>query len=198
LIELLPCSKSARQARSQACYAAAAIVGQSSKPLHTVLNELSADAARDALTRCCGAPRWVSTMLARRPFESTPALYEAAREIWHTLDRADYLAAFEHEPRMGENLSELAKRSPLAARVAAREQARLAQADPETLRSLREDNQRYFAHFGHNFIVSAQGKSAHEIQQLLRGRLTNDPARELELAAEEQSKITALRLARLA
>jgi 2-oxo-4-hydroxy-4-carboxy--5-ureidoimidazoline (OHCU) decarboxylase len=32
---------------------------------------------------------------------------------------------------------------------------------------------------------------------LLRARLTNDPAQELAIAAEEQAKITAIRLAQL-
>jgi len=34
--------------------------------------------------------------------------------------------------------------------------------------------------------------------QALRARLANDPARELTIAMEEQSQITALRLARIA
>ena len=47
------------------------------------------------------------------------------------------------------------------------------------------------------FIVCASGKSAEEILAMLRERLHNDPARELELAAAEQNKITQLRLQKL-
>jgi OHCU decarboxylase len=137
-------------------------------------------------------------MTALRPFESTPALFESARGIWQALERADYLEAFAQQPRIGENLSELAKRFARTASMAAREQAKVARADHATLSTLRELNQRYFERFGYIFIVCATGKSAAEMLELLRARLDNDPTRELEIAAEEQSKITALRLAQLA
>ena len=172
-------------------------MGQSSKPLHASLNELAPDAAREALTVCCGSQRWVTAMMARRPFGSTAALFEVARETWWALDRQDHLEAFQHQPRIGESLSGLAKRFPRSASVVAREHAKVAQADPETLQALREANQRYSERFGYTFIVSATGKSAQQILQVLRERLANDPARELEVAAENQSQIIAMRLARL-
>jgi 2-oxo-4-hydroxy-4-carboxy-5-ureidoimidazoline decarboxylase len=137
-------------------------------------------------------------MLERRPFDSTPALFDAAREVWQALDRADYLEAFQHHPRIGDNLSELAKRFARTASMAAREQSKVAQADQETLRTLRADNQRYFERFGYIFIVCATGKSAQDMIALLRERIENEPDRELQIAAEEQAKITALRLAQLA
>jgi OHCU decarboxylase len=173
-------------------------VGQSTKLPHTALNTLTLEAAREALAECCGSRRWVDAMLAQRPFESTPALFHAARALWQSLEREDYLEAFQQHPRIGENLSELAKRCPRSARTAAREQAKLAQADKPTLQALQEENQRYLERFGYTFLVSAVGKSAQEILALLRERLGNEPARELEIAAEEQAKITAMRLARLA
>ena len=137
-------------------------------------------------------------MIARRPFESSPALFEAARAVWSSLERDDYLEAFAHHPRIGDSLSELAKRFARTASLAAREQAKVAQADKETLSALRDLNQRYFERFGYIFIVCATGKSAAEMLDLLRARLDNDAARELAIAAEEQAKITALRLAQLA
>lgn len=137
-------------------------------------------------------------MLARRPFESTPALFEAARAIWQSLNREDYLEAFAHHPRIGEDLGELAKRFARTASLAVREQAKVAQADHETLLELRALNQRYFERFGYIFIVCATGKSAAEMLDLLRERLQNDDARELAIAAAEQAKITDLRLSQLA
>lgn len=137
-------------------------------------------------------------MIARRPFESTPALFDAARQIWQSLDREDYLEAFAQHPRIGESLSELAKRFARTASMAAREQAKVAQADHATLSALRELNQRYVERFGYIFIVCATGKTAAEMLELLRARLDNDDATELQIAAEEQAKITALRLAQLA
>ena len=137
-------------------------------------------------------------MIARRPFESTPALFEAAREVWQSLGREDYLEAFAHHPRIGENLSELAKRFARTASMAAREQAKVARADRETLSALRDLNERYFERFGYIFIVCATGKSATDMLELLGARLQNDDASELTIAAEEQAKITELRLAQLA
>ena len=53
----------------------------------------------------------------------------------------------------------------------------------------------YMERFGFIFIVCATGKTAEEMLKLLRDRLSNDRATELRIAAEEQAKITALRLA---
>jgi 2-oxo-4-hydroxy-4-carboxy-5-ureidoimidazoline decarboxylase len=55
-------------------------------------------------------------------------------------------------------------------------------------------NREYEARFGHIFIVCATGRSAAELLGLLRERLPNDADRELEIAAAEQRKITAIRL----
>jgi 2-oxo-4-hydroxy-4-carboxy--5-ureidoimidazoline (OHCU) decarboxylase len=44
------------------------------------------------------------------------------------------------------------------------------------------------------FLVAAAGRRADDILASLRERMTNDPATELEVAAEEQRKITRLRL----
>ena len=58
-------------------------------------------------------------------------------------------------------------------------------------------NREYEARFGHIFIVCATGKSAAEMLALLRERLPNEAERELEIAAAEQRKITAIRLKKL-
>ncbi|PYO61317.1 MAG: hypothetical protein DMD70_07140, partial [Gemmatimonadetes bacterium] len=55
----------------------------------------------------------------------------------------------------------------------------------------------YEERFGHVFLISATGRTADEMLVALRGRLTNDPATELRVAAEEQAKITRLRLGKL-
>jgi 2-oxo-4-hydroxy-4-carboxy--5-ureidoimidazoline (OHCU) decarboxylase len=46
-------------------------------------------------------------------------------------------------------------------------------------------------------MISAAGKTTHEILAALRNRLQNDPAAELRVAAQEQRTITQLRLRRL-
>jgi 2-oxo-4-hydroxy-4-carboxy--5-ureidoimidazoline (OHCU) decarboxylase len=47
------------------------------------------------------------------------------------------------------------------------------------------------------FLVSASGRKADELLAALHQRLQNDPETELRVAADEQRKITHLRLARL-
>jgi OHCU decarboxylase len=173
-------------------------MGQSSKPPHICINDLSPEAAPEALARCCGSRRWVSAMIARRPFESTAQLFEVARETWLGLEREDQLEAFRNQPRLGESLSELARRSPQAARMAAREQLKLAQADPDTLRAFREAEARYLERFGHPFVATPTGRSARDLLEVLRERLGHEPAQELGIAIDEQSKLIALRPAQLA
>ena len=62
---------------------------------------------------------------------------------------------------------------------------------------LAEANRHYEARFGYIFIICATGKSAAEMLGALQRRLTNAPDEELAIAAEEQRKITNLRLAKL-
>jgi 2-oxo-4-hydroxy-4-carboxy-5-ureidoimidazoline decarboxylase len=159
---------------------------------HEVLNALPADAARAALTRCCGSGRWVAGMMGRRPWASAVALYADADAAWAALGHDDFLEAFAHHPRIGAR----ADRTDDA--WARQEQARVGDADGETRRALVEANARYLERFGYIFIVCATGKSAAEMLGLLEARLGNDPARELAIAASEQARITRLRLEKLA
>ena len=55
----------------------------------------------------------------------------------------------------------------------------------------------YAEKFGHIFIVCATGKTAAQMLNILRARLANDPGIELRNAADEQRKITRLRLEKL-
>jgi 2-oxo-4-hydroxy-4-carboxy-5-ureidoimidazoline decarboxylase len=164
---------------------------------HEALNLLSDDALRAALTRCCGAQRWVAGMLAAHPFASDEALFACAERIWSGLARADYIEAFSHHPRIGEDLAALRARFAGSAAWASQEQAGVADADAATLEALAENNRRYLARFGYIFIVCASGKSAAEMSQLLLARLDNEPDEELAIAAHEQARITRLRLEKL-
>jgi 2-oxo-4-hydroxy-4-carboxy-5-ureidoimidazoline decarboxylase len=58
-------------------------------------------------------------------------------------------------------------------------------------------NRAYSEKFGYVFLICATGKSSEEILHALRQRLPNDPGAELRVAAEEQRKITRLRLEKL-
>jgi 2-oxo-4-hydroxy-4-carboxy-5-ureidoimidazoline decarboxylase len=79
----------------------------------------------------------------------------------------------------------------------ASEQAGVASAAVDVLQRLAAANREYEARFGYIFIVCATGKTAAEMLQILERRLPNAADVEMNVAAEEQRKITRLRLAKL-
>lgn len=157
------------------------------------LDQAPPEVAQEMLKRACGSSEWIDRMMLRRPFGSREALLAAAREEWFGLTEDDWLEAFWHHPKIGDRAS-LEARFPSTHDLSAKEQAGVASARADVLDALEQANQIYFDRFGFIFIVCATGKSAEEMLHLLRDRLNNDRATELRIAAEEQAKITALRL----
>jgi 2-oxo-4-hydroxy-4-carboxy-5-ureidoimidazoline decarboxylase len=157
------------------------------------INAASPEAAREILSRACGSTRWVDRMMQRRPFANAARLLFAARVEWFGLSESDWLEAFAHHPQIGDRAS-LEARFPNTHELSAREQSAVAAAHEDVLTALEEGNKAYLDRFGFIFIVCATGKSAEEMLALLRERLPHDRATELRIAAEEQAKITALRL----
>jgi 2-oxo-4-hydroxy-4-carboxy-5-ureidoimidazoline decarboxylase len=160
------------------------------------LNALPAEEAWRVLERCCGAGVWVDALVTHRPYESFAALKEASEAAFEKLHRDDWREAFSHHPKIGD-VESLRHRFASTSAWAGEEQRGAAGADDETLGALSEGNAAYEARFGYIFIVSATGKSAAEMLALIRHRMENDPADEWQVAAEEQTKITRLRLNRL-
>ena len=159
------------------------------------LNELSANDAREAFERCCGARAWVERMIAARPFADRAALHAAADDIGNTLERADWLEAFAHHPRIGE--SALREKFKTTATWAGAEQAGATGAAEAVIAALAAGNRAYEERFGYVFIVCATGKRADEMLASLESRMPNDARTELAAAAAEQMKITHLRLDKL-
>jgi 2-oxo-4-hydroxy-4-carboxy-5-ureidoimidazoline decarboxylase len=159
-------------------------------------NALSTDEAVKDLLRCCGSRRWAMQMAARRPYTSLEAVMRMADECWAKLDRADYLEAFSHHPKIGDVASLRAKFASTAT-WASSEQSAVQTAPEEVLRRLAEGNDRYEKRFGYIFIVCATGKTAEEMLALLETRLRNRADVELRIAAGEQAKITRIRLGKL-
>jgi allantoicase len=159
-------------------------------------NSLPEKKAEAALTDCCGSREWVRRMLALRPFGNEAEFYAAADEIWKALGRKDWLEAFRHHPRIGARKS-ARKQSAKAAALSAKEQSGVEHAATEARAVLEAANRAYEAAFGHIFIISATGKSSEEILRELQRRLANDREAELREVAEEQRKITRLRLEKL-
>ena len=160
------------------------------------LNRLSEADATTAFTQCCAAQRWVERMVIDRPFESLPEMLEISDRIWEECDFDDYLEAFEGHPRIGD-VESLAKKYAGTKAWAGGEQSGVNGADRAVLERLAEGNKNYEEKFGHIFIVCATGKSAAEMLTLLEARMGNPPEYEINVAAEEQNKITRIRLKKL-
>ncbi|MCX6050339.1 MAG: 2-oxo-4-hydroxy-4-carboxy-5-ureidoimidazoline decarboxylase [Chloroflexi bacterium] len=161
-----------------------------------LFNQLEPSDAQARLTRCCGAERWVMRLLERRPFANMEQLRQAADEIWWALDAADWREAFTHHPKIGD-IASLRTKFASTTNWAAGEQAGVSEASDAILAGLAQGNAAYERKFGYIFIVCATGKSAPAMLALLEQRLPHDPAIELKIAAEEQRKITQIRLGKL-
>jgi 2-oxo-4-hydroxy-4-carboxy-5-ureidoimidazoline decarboxylase len=157
------------------------------------LNNLSPEAARAEFQKCCGADRWVKKMVNGRPFSSTEQLFQTAETIWRSLGPSDWKEAFLHHPKIG-NIKGLREKFESTGDLAASEQSGVQQASEATLNELTRMNREYEAKFGYIFIVNATGKTADEMLHILKQRIENEPAKELLIAAEEQRKITRIRL----
>jgi OHCU decarboxylase len=152
------------------------------------LNAVPDEAAVAAFLRCCGSIRWARMMTAARPFASIDRMGARADAIWAALSAADWVEAFGKHPRIGE---------AGGGRWSSEEQAEASPATPAVRDRLAAANREYEARFGYIFIVCAAGRRADEILTMLEDRLTNAADAELLVAAEEQRRITRLRLARL-
>ncbi|HEX5703797.1 MAG TPA: 2-oxo-4-hydroxy-4-carboxy-5-ureidoimidazoline decarboxylase [Pyrinomonadaceae bacterium] len=160
------------------------------------INELPAAQAQYEFLKCCGSTAWAKAISDARPFANSDDLSAKADGIWWSLSEEDWLEAFRAHPKIGEKKAEAAQ-SAEAQRWSAQEQSESERAAAETKGALAEGNREYERRFGFIFIICATGKSAEEILAALHGRLNNDPATELRMAAEEQRKITQLRLQKL-
>jgi len=160
------------------------------------LNRLRKKAALDAFLDCCGSRKWAERMTVNRPFETDAHLFSQADRVWSELDESDWLEAFEHHPPIG-GKRPVTKQSPKASKWSAKEQFTAQHASSETLAQLAAENRTYFDKFGYVFLIFATGKTSEEILSALRERMQNNPAAEIRIAAEEQRKITRLRLEKL-
>jgi len=150
-----------------------------------VLNRLPPEEAAKELLKCCGSPRWVEKMVLFRPFPDENSLLATADKMWQSLTSVDWLEAFRAHPRIGEATT---------SKWTADEQAGVRGANEEVMYRLRKLNTEYEKKFGYLFLVCATGKTAEEMIELLKARMTNESNVELSVAMREQAKITKLRL----
>ena len=135
-------------------------------------------------------------MVNGRPYSSRDAVLAAADAVWSTLGPDDWREAFTHHPRIGEPAG-VAKQGAQAAQWSADEQQSVSSAEMAVRAALDATNREYEARFGFIYIVCATGRSAEKLLAFARERMQNSLEMELRVAAEEQRKITTLRLEKL-
>jgi len=160
------------------------------------LNELPAREAEAEFLKCCGSRAWARAMTESRRFASVEALFARADEISASLTNEDWLEAFRAHPKIGEKKAVTAQTQQEQS-WSSQEQSAMHSASTDTAARLARGNQDYEAKFGFIFIVCASGKSPDEMLAILNDRLGNDAQTELKAAAQEQQKITRLRLEKL-
>ena len=160
------------------------------------LNQLKHTEAAAELLKCCGSTRWAREMTGARPFASVEELCEKGDAVCESLNEEDWLEAFRAHPKIGGRKA-ATDQSQQAQSWSAQEQSGVANAARETGDELARQNRDYETRFGFIFIVCATGKSPEEMLTILKSRIGNDRHDELLIAAEEQRKITRLRLEKL-
>ncbi|MFO0662591.1 MAG: allantoicase [Polyangiaceae bacterium] len=152
------------------------------------LNALSLASRTELLRTACASSRFAAQLAAEVPFTSFQSLAEKARKVWFSLTPKDWDEAFAAHPRIG------------ARKGGAREmkeQAGMSRASEDLRYAMEELNRDYESKFGRIYLVCASGKTAEELVTIARGRMDNTPEAELKVAAEEQAKITELRLSKI-
>jgi OHCU decarboxylase len=151
------------------------------------ISDLPDTEAAAELAVCCASARWVARMLSQRPFKDRDEVFASAERIWWDLTPEDWLEAFKAHPKIGGT----------ASGAAAKEQASMQSASDEVRAALETANAEYEKKFGWIYIVCASGKSPEEMLALCRARMAHEAGAELKVAAEEQLKITRLRIEKL-
>jgi 2-oxo-4-hydroxy-4-carboxy-5-ureidoimidazoline decarboxylase len=154
-------------------------------------NGLPGNAARQALTDCCSSGRWVSAVMAGRPYASVPGLLRQSDQAVAGLAPCDLRDALSGHPRIGE------RRDDGADRWSRAEQAGVAGAARPAMQALADGNAAYERRFGHIYLVCATGRTAPELLALLTARLENDPDTEWGVVRSELQKINRIRLGKL-
>lgn len=150
----------------------------------------------ELLFNCCGSIAWANQLIELFPFNSISDLKKESDRIWFSLSENDWKEAFSHHPKIGD-VESLKEKFADTATWAEGEQSGVKAANEQVLAALQKGNEEYQKIFGYIFIVCATGKSAAEMLALLKSRTINNPAFEIRVAAEEQNKITHLRIEKL-
>ncbi len=160
------------------------------------LNQLSTKLAYEEFYKCCACHRLCNELCVRRPFHDIDHLISIAESLWQGYGEAEFLEAFKGHSKIGD-LESLKKKYSNTLQWSQQEQSGMRTVDETTLLKLMNLNKTYEDKFGFIFIVCATGKSAQEMLTILKSRINNHRSLELKIAAEEQAKITKIRLEKL-
>jgi OHCU decarboxylase len=160
------------------------------------LNNAPREIAEARFLDCCGSQTWARKMTDARPFADEKMLLDEAAQIWQSLEPADWLEAFSAHPKIGAKKA-APRQQAQSAEWSRGEQSGTQTANDSVLQALTEANRLYEETFGYIFIVCATGKGAEEMLGICRERLGSDADAEIQIAAEEQRKITEIRLKKL-
>ncbi|GLI62795.1 hypothetical protein VaNZ11_005543 [Volvox africanus] len=149
----------------------------------------------DQALSCCASTRFAQQLSAEGPYADLDALLTAARRIWWTQTGVPgWLEALAVHPKIGDKKGMEGKPEAFAT-FSRNEQAASSQSlNTAVSLELADWNQRYLDKFGFIFIIFAKGKGAPQILEALKKRYERLPHEELQAAAQQQMKITELRL----
>ncbi|MGI8468070.1 MAG: 2-oxo-4-hydroxy-4-carboxy-5-ureidoimidazoline decarboxylase [Pyrinomonadaceae bacterium] len=160
------------------------------------LNRAAKETAKSDFLNCCGSQTWAQLMTEARPFADLAAMIKQAGRIWQNLEAKDWLEAFAAHPKIGAKKAAPKQPAQFAEWSNAEQSGTHAAAD-SVLDALAESNRLYEEKFGFIFIVCATGKCAEEMLAVCNERLNNNATTEIRIAADEQRKITEIRLKKL-
>ncbi|KAL5172249.1 Uric acid degradation bifunctional protein TTL [Glycine soja] len=147
---------------------------------------------------CCGSTKFAKEMASASPFRSFQDAVSVAKGVWfNSVDVNGWLQAFSAHRQIGQTHAPSVASEASAQWSKGEQSTALATATGSSLQELSEWNARYREKFGFVFLICAAGRSTDEILAELKRRYTNRPIVEFEIAAQEQMKITELRLAKL-
>lgn len=152
-------------------------------------NAASAGEAADLLRPCLDVDRWVSAVVAGRPYADREQLLATAESAADPLTAREVDAALAHHPRIGER----ARGESPEAGLSRGEQAGLSM-DDDLTRRLADGNAEYERRFDRVFLIRAAGRTMPEILDQLTRRLGNDEQTEAAVVADQLRQIAVLRL----
>jgi 2-oxo-4-hydroxy-4-carboxy--5-ureidoimidazoline (OHCU) decarboxylase/GNAT superfamily N-acetyltransferase len=155
------------------------------------IDALPREAAEDALAPLFeGAPRFVSALVAERPFGDDASFAGRARETARSLDEAAQIELLDAHPRIGANLATVSDLSRT-------EQAAGNRAEPEEpwiAEELDALNDAYERVFGFRFVIFVAGRPRREIVPILEASLREDRISELRRGLDDVVHIASDRL----